>query len=1046
MIFALLFFTALVSLQAHPVMFLKITPDGQVLTNSPVPETPPKLIAGLPLPAAQWAPAILPNLAEGGRPPDLPEAWIVDRWRVEEGLPQNSIRTVHQTPDGYLWIGTASGLARFDGRRFVIFDENNTPELRPVSSDIRRLTSDRNGRLLVGVNDGVLRFHGGRWEPLVDTLTVGARNRVRDLATDSSNNVWVATDRGLYRIRQGQLSAEEIPPELATTPARVIGITQEDEIWVSGHIGSSRWRRGANEFRSFPQTAGGMETGPDGSLWMRTLDGLLRSNGEDLQAFKLPFEGRSGLPFLGAISDSLSVSQKGVVTTWLGDRQRLHRLRDYRFEPVITEKGEFIDGVQCLCEDMEGNLWCGTKNSGLLRLRRQTLRPLVVEAPLTFDRISCVTEGIYGSIWCGTPMGMIEWTRRHTRIFSFPNVHETSHGFSVLSVPSGIVWAGFANGGVISLGPATNTLDGRWVPIGSIMPGLSPKAVRALCRMRNTLFLIGDPTGVSAPGHLQIDTRHGLGHSDVRVLLEDRQGDLWVGTYGGGVSRIRNLTDYHTNFTVSTFTTDHGLSHNEAWSLHEDPDGAIWIGTKQGLNRFKDGRFFAFTTEHGLHDNLVNHLLEDDFGRFWISCNRGIYRVRRADLDAVADGRADRVHCAVFGEADGMLSAETSGESQPAGCKASDGRLYFPTNHGLVVIDPRDFPIESPMPPLVIEQVLADGDPVAGEGVSDTERETAMIPSRLQLQPGTAHTLAIRYTGGFLGNPERAHFEYRLVGLNDRWQAGPSDRVAHFNHLKPGKYRFELRATSPQGILSPITAFDLTLSPHFWQTKAFYVLIGGIVIGVALGVQAWRLAFQRRLLMLQQQHALELERARIARDMHDSLGANLSRIALTSASGVSQTQVRNTLRELKDLIWSVNPKNDSLSGLADFLADAAQQYLESAGIPLDLDWPDSIPNLEVKGITRQHLASAYKEALRNIVQHAQATEVNVRLRIIEGHMHLTVIDNGHGFDLALTNPGNGLRNFQERLREVNGTCAIESQPGSGTRIHFEVPLGSVPAE
>lgn len=1052
---------------AHPVMWLTVAPDGQISTHSPPPAESPKLIAGIPIPSATWAEATLPNLSEGSLPPDLPEAWRADRWRVEDGLPLNFVRTVHQTRDGYLWVGTASGLARFDGRRFVVFDEHNTPELRTTSADIRRLTSDQNGHLLVGAADGVLRLQGGSWDLLATTATNG-KNRLRDLTTDSSNRVWVATDQGLRWIHQGQLSTEGIPPELAATPTRIIGAAASGHFWLGGNFGLGVWLVGTEEFRTFPRGSGGMETGADGTVWIREVDGVLKTAGGEFQIVPASPVPADIPPSFGGISDGLSIGPGGAVSASVGKRQRLYRLRENRFEPVVTTEGEFIDGVVSLCEDSEGNLWCGTEQRGLLRLRPQALRPLSIEEPLRFGRVSCVAEGIHGSIWCGTPSGLIEWSQQRTRIFPF-SPPDGVGGFSVTSVPAGIVWAGFNGGGVISLGPATNTLGGGSIPIGTVHVPPALDSVRALCRMRNTLFLIGNRTGVRIPGYLQIDTRHGLGHSDIRALLEDRYGDLWVGTYGGGISRIKNLSPNHTNFTVTTFTTDQGLSHNEAWSLHEDPDGALWIGTKQGLNRFKDGRFFTFTTQHGLYDDLVNHLLEDDFGRFWISCNRGIYRIRRADLNAVADGHASRVHCAVFGEADGMLSAETSGESQPAGCKASDGRLYFPTVRGLVVIDPRDFVTDPPAPSLVIEQVLADGDPVAGEGVplnpapgSDpaakspaaapktrsspnaTERNSVGVPSVLWLLPGTAHTLAIRYTAGSLGVPERVLFEHRLIGLDDRWQRGTSDRVAHYNHLQPGHYRFEVRAISPQGILSPTSALDLTLDPHFWQTKAFYVLIGSLVIGFALLIQAWRLRFQRRLLLLQQQHALELERARIARDMHDRLGANLSRIALTSsASGVSQSQVRDTLRELKDLIWSVNPKNDFLSGLADFLADAAQQYLDAAGLPLDLDWPDSFPVLEVPGVTRQHLASAFKEALRNIVQHAQATEVQVQLKISNDHLHLVITDNGRGFDPAsLTQSGNGLRNLQERLREVGGSCTIESRPGSGTRVRFDIPLPS----
>jgi len=246
------------------------------------------------------------------------------------------------------------------------------------------------------------------------------------------------------------------------------------------------------------------------------------------------------------------------------------------------------------------------------------------------------------------------------------------------------------------------------------------------------------------------------------------------------------------------FTTKDGLSNNRAWALYEDADGAIWIGTEHGLNRFKNGRLFAYTTREGLFDNWVNHLIEDDFGNFWISCNRGIYRVSRKELNEVADEKARSVRCAVYGEADGMLSAETNGETQPAGWKARDGRLWFPTTKGVVVIDPKTIQNNDVPPPVVIEQVRADEEVIFGDGAAaDVRRLSTQIRTpnselrTLKLKPGRARVLEIQYTANSFVAPEKVRFKYRLEGHDADWRDAGNRHVAYYTDLAPGKYNFQ---------------------------------------------------------------------------------------------------------------------------------------------------------------------------------------------------------------------------------------------------------------
>jgi len=419
--------------------------------------------------------------------------------------------------------------------------------------------------------------------------------------------------------------------------------------------------------------------------------------------------------------------------------------------------------------------------------------------------------------------------------------------------------------------------------------------------------------------------------------------------------------------------------------------------------------------------------------------------VNRHDLNLVADGLASSVPLVSYGKSDGMLESETNGESCPSGCKASDGRLYFPTQNGVVVVDPKSISLAPSSPAPVIDEVLADGDRIFLEGVAATNHVHVPIDANVSFEflPGRARSVDFHFSAIAVSDPDRVRLEYRLEGFERAWRAGRDDRVASYTNLKPGNYRFIVRALSMGMAQKPTeTSLAFRVAPHFWQTVPFYLLCGVGVAGVGAGLLTYRLHLQRRIHTLEQRNALDLERTRIARDMHDQLGAKLSKMALGSdRSPGAQKEVRETLRELRELIWSVNPKNDTLSGLAEFLVKEVQHYLGAAGLALDLDFQNPVPEGRVTSATRHQVAGAFQEALRNVVQHSKATEVRVSLRVGGSFLRLEIADDGHGF--VMDRPpahGTGLSNLRHRMQEIRGECFLNSQPGKGTRVEFLIPL------
>jgi ligand-binding sensor domain-containing protein/signal transduction histidine kinase len=1023
--------------------------------------------------------------------PTVAPGWKVDRWRVEQGLPGNHVRVLLQTRDGYLWIGTTSGLVRFDGRRFVIFDQRNEPEMLATGDDIRSLAEDNSGTLWIGTRHGLLQRREGIFVPLSENFGELTKAHITALSCYQSSDVWIGTENGVWHCTGNDAAILPSPRhlvfDLRATPETIYCI-DTDTVWA--------WHRSSapideihsplNDFSRRLWLDGSMEPLFDqvvltnqgkGPIFRMTLDfhgvplfatqnAVLRWNRgtggleEAVSGISNPDE-----PFYNY--RPVRLEEGSGAQLWLsGGREAvLGTANNSRLVKFVSPDGPITD-VECLLRDRQGNLWVGTSSAGLIRIGRNDLATLNLVEPFGFEDLTSVTEAMDGSIWCGTKTGVLQWGKDSLRIFQYPGavLYETAVD-SVARLVSGQVWASFGQEAILEL-------DGH-VNRASSLPAFLPKnrlpspggKAEVIYQTRNGILWIGTKYGLyrrvnDADADL-FTLRNGLGVTDVRALLEDREGTLWVGTYGGGISRMKDQTAPVSNTNVfETFTTRDGLSHNRAWALYEDSSGIIWIGTENGLTRMEGGRFFAFSTAQGLFDSEINHLIEDDFGRFWISCNRGIFRVARSALNAVASGQASRVSCTCYSAADGMLDAETNGEHQPAGCKAGDGRLFFPTRHGLVIIDPKGIR-DKPAPAVLIEQVLADGVVIFGDRAvaraetkigpeqrSSVRSESAAnsagsIHAATVLPAGRSRTLEIHYTATSLFPSRGLSFEYQLKGFDSAWRTGNADRVASYNNLRPGSYDFRVRAVNHGGVPNESQAqFRFVLKPQFWQTWPFYILCGAAVVALGSSIQAYRLRVQRHIFRLQQTHALELERARIARDMHDQLGAKLSLIALGAGqSNSSQNQVRQTVRELNDLIWSIHPKNDSISGLADFLSNFAREYLDAAGLALDLDFQLGSTDLSLPGTTRTQIAAAFKETLRNVVQHAKATGVGVKLEVRNNSLLIEIADDGCGFDVSrpLGHVG-GLCNIRTRLADLEGDCQIESKPGHGASVRFSVPL------
>ena len=835
----------------------------------------------------------------------------------------------------------------------------------------------------------------------------------------------------------------------------------------------------------------------DGALWLCSNTGLWRKNANGWARVTTGVLQQPPWPMrIHQTSDG----QMWVIQEEVGRRDRLLRVVEGRLAPFAAPGFPTDLNVSRFLEDHEGNLWIGS-TEGLFQLRRVKVRVFSARDGLKSDDVHSVTCGPDGTIWVGTGLGF--HGLREGQIFDVPRPPSSSAGFwgaVSLADSSNCLWfstgdrhlTGFRNGNWTRL-DAPADLQYGW------------RNPSALFADRSRRIWIATDRGVACQNEGQ--WRHYTIKNEgprvsVRVIHEDRRGDMWFGTYGHGLCRLRDGE-------MTSFRTLLGDYNNRAWWIHEDADGVFWVGSQNGLNRFVppgmnpvgnpksaarndqslapsvattegEGRFFTFTTVHGLRENVVNNIQEDDAGHLWLSGLRGIYQVARTELNRVAAGEKPEVHCVAYGEADGMLNSECNGgDYQPAGCKDAQGRIWFPTAKGVAVIDPKQIQRNEIPPPVVIEQVIADEEVVFGDGCSSRlvaaaarrlkansgkrnptpEIDQSLLASTamVRLEPGRARALKIRFTANSFAAPERIRFKYRLEGWEKNWREAERDeRMAVYTNLRPGTYWFRVKACNNHGYWSTNDAvIAFSLAPHIWQTWPFYVLCGVAVVGLAAGITAYRLRWQRRLLTARHERALAEERARIARDLHDDLGTALTGVALeidvarrqshdgiAARLGESAGHVRALAERMREVVWAVNPCCDTVSSLASFLEQQAGTLLRSGGVHGRFEFPEVIPPLPLNSDTRHQLALGVREALTNVLRHAQASEVVLGVRLREEALVVSVRDNGRGFDPTTvgTEPGHGWHNLRARLARVGGSVNIASQPGAGTRVEFSVPL------
>ncbi len=979
-------------------------------------------------------------------------AWYARPYYTEDGLPEHTIVGLEQTSDGYLWIATHRELCRFDGLRFREF----TPAMAAAdNTQIRATLMDRRGRLWLAKDRGaVVCVEEGKVAQVLavkDTLPGG---QARIMAEDGEGSIWLSQSLGsLFRIKEGKVQDFGTVSGQPGESACWITTDKLGQLWFSqaGSVGIFRGEKFVT-LTTLGNDSGRIAMARRGGVWIcANLKLFHYQEGGELEAVaELTLEpGRTDVSVTALYEDK----SHGL---WIGTPGGLFRFDSKGTQSVDTSHPNIVS----ILEDSEGNIWVGTRGGGLNRLSPRAIQLLGAKSGLPFASVQSACEDSEGSLWVAGQNNVL--------------AYQSKGVWSLVSTNSG--WSG---GGVICV--AAETSGGVLIGTrdkgvfrhqnGAIVPLPQNRDLTNL--MVRTLYVCtnGDIWIAVGSGMARIRSRDGSlkhfslppGASDVRTMVEVSGGDVWMGTTSDGL-----LLRAHEDSLINETTNVMGMPRHIR-CLQTTHDGILWMGfAGQGLGMLKNGRYSQFRASQGLWDDYISQILSDGRGRLWIAGNRGVFQLARSELEAVAEGRSSRVRSVIFGREEGVPNLQATFGVCPGATRTRDGRLLIPMSTGLAVVEPSLLRKNSLPPPVIIERMMVNGRIAAAydmTGNPDLSEQPAPVslrtaPENLRLSPGV-NSLEFEFTGLNLAAPENVTFRYQLEGSGQGWVEAGTDRVVRYPRISPGNYTFHVIACNHDGVWNEFGAsLPFIVEPQIWEATWFRVtgtMSAASLLGSAVMLIARR-RYRQKLERLEQQKTLERERARIAQDLHDDLGAGLVEISfgseLAQDTALRPDEAREHTREigvraremvtaLDEIVWAVNPKHDDVSSLTTYFCQYAQHFLKTTPVRCHLNVAKDLPDAPLNAEKRHNLFLAFKEALSNLVQHSGANDLHLAISVQKGILLVSVGDNGCGMDLTIPREqsgADGLGNMRRRLQQLGGKCELTSSLGQGMTVTFKVPL------
>lgn len=971
--------------------------------------------------------------------------YLVNFWRTGEGLPHNNVNAVLQTRDGYLWVGTAAGLARFDGLAFnnpgfdAVFGLGDTP--------ITALLEDRMGNVWVATQGkGVLRHELGKTEQITTRQGL-AGNWATSLAEDASGTIWIGTQEGLNRWTQGRLETFITPAMRKGDGIVALYAGASGALWITTRSGLFCLRNGqATAFKSdqLPQGRNAEFIGAyedrAGNLWAFGATFLLNvTQGKSLNSF----------PYFNLASSRIwTICEQGNGDLWFGTSgQGLFRYQNGRFEMVGVREGLEQCDVRALHADRWGNLWIGTAGNGLARLRARRIKIVSGHSGLNSQNLAALAPDAFGGLWIGTAdAGLWHWDGQRAEPWSGGGpMARVSQIQTLCTDPDTNLWVGSLGAGIIKFSGARQLQF-------TTADGLSDDAVMALAAgrdHRSNSVWAGTQAGylhqIRGDRVIARAALPGAFRSPILCLLPVAGDRVLAGSEAGTVVQWDGTE-------ITKLTLPPELAGKPIRCLFEDRNGRLWIGS-WGAGAFcrLGDTWIPFTKRQGIGSDMVGLVAQSDGGLYWFGTSENLYKARSTEIEALLGRTKESIAC---------VPASTALEGLKCACgwpgftRAQKGAWWLACRAEILPLNQTEHPGSEPAPPVIVERILVNG-------------QALSLPTTggLRLGPGTK-SLDFDYTAICFTAPQKVRFRHQLQNFDSDWVEGGGSRRAHYGPLPAGNYRFRVIAANPEGLWNEQGAsLDLVVTPPLWRAWWFLGLSGA---GLAGGI--WAAArfistrrLEAKLRAAEHRHAMERERARIAQDMHDEIGSKLTRISFLSevargaggegaiasppVEAIASTS-RELLQSLDEIVWAVNPRNDNLEQLAGYLEQHAREYFQGTTCECQMHVPAKIASVTLSAELRHNVFLAFEEALNNVLKHARARHVDISMRVDGEFFEICVQDDGCGFHSALSNQPeqDGLRNMRERLNAIRGACEIQSRPGGGSTVILRVFLNSPPPE
>jgi signal transduction histidine kinase len=933
--------------------------------------------------------------------------WQARSWTTDDALPQGTVHAIAQTRDGNLWFTTLGGLVRFDGLRFQTFDRVTAPGI--ASNRFTTLFEDHTGTLWAGTEDGVVtELRNGAFR----SYRVGTSANAVCAITESAGTLWLLSNDGFFAFERASF-VPRLPASFKNAPFKTpfgYGYHQGFAYAGASTVEVIRPDLRKTLLADHPTAVFADQRG---AMWIAERNQIRCVTNNDVR--RIPAN-------LGRITAVLTTSDGA---TWLAvSGKGVARLFGEQVTWIGKSEGLGSTEIVTLFEDRERTVWTGSDDDGVSCIRP---RLATVWDELPSPNVYPIVSGSKGLLIGSWGSGVYRFADGR-----FEHIGSSRGAImSVLEEPDGSVWWSVYGRGVVSSRDESRLF--------TTADGLPSAIVPVLYRDRKGRMWAGTYSGLSwfdGKRFVPVATSESPRWREIHVLAEDRDGNLLIGTHAG-IGRIRNG-----KFEILANERT-GLTSGNVRALHPDDDGTIWAGTYDGgVNRLRNGRVASITTREGLYDNGVFCIIEDG-AFFWMTSNRGIYRVGRSELNAVADGTLRSLSALALTRRDGLKSAECNGGVQSAGCKTADGRLWFPTQRGVVMVDPRLLYAGSQPPSVQLTRARID------------DREVPLsAPLRIA---GASKRIEIDFASLTFVDAERSRYRYILRGLDEKWTQTVGKRNVSYTGLPPGKYRFEVTSADAAGTWSPhLAALDIEVLPPFWRTYWFVALVGATIAIVIATIfrarlqalekrRAAQVEFSRRLLAQQ-----EDERRRIASELHDSLGQNLlvikNRALLATEGDMKQIEeISSTataaIDEVRRIAYNLRPAELDHLGVTKAIEALLRRVGDASPILFsgEIDAIDGLLSKEAE----VNVFRIVQEWLSNVVRHSGARAAVVNIAYEMPRLSIRIRDDGTGFTepaAADARLGIGLRSISERAHLLGGTCEIDSQRGEGTTMTIKVDV------